>query len=102
MDKETAKAINNISKRLNEVEQKSDAYFNSKIESVSTMTVDSYKPKKLYVADETCSYNGEMYICIVDCIGVVPTDKNHFAKISVVELVKQIKEREETEDEVLC
>lgn len=32
MDKETAKAINNVSKRLNEMERKIDNFFNGRID----------------------------------------------------------------------
>ena len=95
MDKETAKAINNVSKRLNEVERKLDAYFNQKIDSVEHITAESYEYSKVYEVGEVCVYNNKRYECIVKCKGIEPTDKNFFVEKSLTESINESKESEE-------
>lgn len=95
MDKETAKAINNVSKRLNEMERKMDSFFNTRIDSVAEITAESFDVNKRYEVGECCTYNNKRYECIVRCKGVYPTDKSFFVEKTLTESINESKESEE-------
>ena len=95
MTSEVAKAINNISKRLNEVERKLDEYFNQKIQETQDTMGDAWNPNKMYEPDEICINNNTVYKCIVRNKGIVPTDLNFFEPKTLVDILKEEKEKED-------
>ena len=98
MDKETAKAINNVSKRLNEMERKIDNFFNTRIDSVAEISAEFYDINKRYEVGGCCTYNNKRYECIVRCKGVQPTDKNFFVEKTLTESINEINESKESEE----
>lgn len=95
MDRETAKAINNISKRMNEMERKIDAYVNKQIDDTQNMTSDAWRPNEMHEVGKIYIYNNCLYKCTVQNMNVEPTNKNFYEPKTVMEALNELKESEE-------
>lgn len=51
---------------------------------------DAYSSSKTYSVGDYCIYQNQLYRCITQCQGVLPTDSNYFVQTSVGEEVKTL------------
>ncbi len=84
MDRETAKAINNVSQRLNEVSAKMDKFAAGLNKNTQAIISNEFKGDcKL---NEYVMYNGVLYKAIQEFTGeVLPTDSTYFKECNIAE-----------------
>lgn len=95
MDKETAKAINDVSKRLNEISQRLDKQLNYRCDDLShniDAVSDAWNDKKTYYAGEYCICDNIVWKAKVTNTNQKPSsqDKVHWEATTIVDELNYI------------